>query len=190
MTAFGESQPSLKKPWTTTSPDAQNRRLCGLNVVSTRPNRGFLFDIRGKREIVEDQVDIYLGTDNGGSLLPGFARASIFMLLSDNQTLRKYRTHSMSIVESPHLKALRDVSADVLVAALETPGVLGARLTGAGFGSCAVALVSTAQAETAAVRITAQYQQASGRTGTVYICAPSDGVSAEWIAEAQECNRS
>jgi galactokinase len=69
---------------------------------------------------------------------------------------------------------------DMLVAAaLETPGVLGARLTGAGFGGCAVALVRTAQAETAAERIAAQYQQASGRTGTVYICAPSDGVAVE-----------
>ena len=73
---------------------------------------------------------------------------------------------------------------DTLVAAaLETPGVLGARLTGAGFGGCAVALVRTAQAETAAERIAAQYQQASGRTGSVYICAPSDGVSADWIAK-------
>jgi galactokinase len=79
---------------------------------------------------------------------------------------------------------------DTLVAAaLETPGVLGARLTGAGFGGCAVALVNTAQAETAAVRIAAQYQQASGRAGTVYICAPSDGVSADWVAEAPEGNR-
>ena len=87
---------------------------------------------------------------------------------------------------------------DTLVtAALEIPGVFGARLTGAGFGGCAVALVRTAQAETAAARIAAQYQQASGRTGSVYICAPSDGVSANWVADAYKvdhcsgwvCNR-
>jgi len=42
-------------------------------------NQGFLFDIHGKVEIPEDPADIYLGTDNGGSLLPGFDRASIFM---------------------------------------------------------------------------------------------------------------
>lgn len=42
-------------------------------------NRGFLFDIHGKEEIEEEPADIYLGTDNGGSLLPGFDRAGIFM---------------------------------------------------------------------------------------------------------------
>ena len=42
-------------------------------------NRGFLFDIHGTRLIPSDPADIYLGTDNGGSLLPGFDRASIFM---------------------------------------------------------------------------------------------------------------
>ena len=42
-------------------------------------NRGFLLDIHGKVEIPSDPADIYLGTDNGGSLLPGFDRAGIFM---------------------------------------------------------------------------------------------------------------
>jgi hypothetical protein len=42
-------------------------------------NRGFLFDIHGKVEIPEDPADMYLGTDKGGSLLPGFDRDSIFM---------------------------------------------------------------------------------------------------------------
>ena len=42
-------------------------------------NRGFLFDIHGNREIASDPADIYLGTDSGGSLLPGFDRPSIFM---------------------------------------------------------------------------------------------------------------
>jgi len=42
-------------------------------------NRGFLFDIHGKIEIPEEPADIYLGTDNGKSLLPGFDRRSIFM---------------------------------------------------------------------------------------------------------------
>lgn len=42
-------------------------------------NRGFLFDIHGFVQIESDPIDIHLGTDNGGSLLPGFDRASLFL---------------------------------------------------------------------------------------------------------------
>jgi galactokinase len=69
--------------------------------------------------------------------------------------------------------------------ALETPGVIGARLTGAGFGGCAVALVAAGQAEAAATTIAQGYQQATKRTGHVYICTPSAGAHAYEIAEAR-----
>jgi hypothetical protein len=42
-------------------------------------NRGFLFDIHGKVKDQKDPADMYLGTDNGKSLLPGFDRNSMFM---------------------------------------------------------------------------------------------------------------
>lgn len=65
---------------------------------------------------------------------------------------------------------------DTLVAAaLDTPGMLGTRLTGAGFGGCAVALVETPQAEQAAETIIEQYQRSTGRMGAAYICTPHDG---------------
>ena len=76
---------------------------------------------------------------------------------------------------------------DVLVAtALETPGVLGARLTGAGFGGCAVALVEAAQAEAAAEEIEARYREATGRDGMAYVSTPSAGAHVAWIRPAQE----
>jgi hypothetical protein len=70
-----------------TDPDARpfyeeyhNRIADYVNQIRVQNgNRGFLFDIHGKVEIPEDPADVYLGTDNGGSLLPGFDRASIFM---------------------------------------------------------------------------------------------------------------
>jgi hypothetical protein len=42
-------------------------------------NRGFLFDIHGFVQNESDPIDIHLGTDNSGSLLPGFDRASLFL---------------------------------------------------------------------------------------------------------------
>jgi hypothetical protein len=61
--------------------DEYHNRIAGFvsEIRSQNDNRGFLFDIHGKVEIREDPADIYLGTDNGGSLLPGFDRASIFL---------------------------------------------------------------------------------------------------------------
>ena len=61
--------------------EAYHNRIAGyVNQIRVQnANRGFLFDIHGKVEIPADPADIYLGTDCGGSLLPGFDRASIFM---------------------------------------------------------------------------------------------------------------
>ena len=63
--------------------------------------------------------------------------------------------------------------------ALATPGVLGARLTGAGFGGCAVALVETPVADGAAASIAERYRAATGREGQVYPSTPAEGVSVE-----------
>ena len=48
-------------------------------LLSQNGNRGFLFDIHGTLVIPEDQADVYIGTANGSSLVPGFDRGSIFM---------------------------------------------------------------------------------------------------------------
>jgi galactokinase len=58
---------------------------------------------------------------------------------------------------------------DVLVALLqETPGVFGARLTGAGFGGACVALVEAGQAEAIAPKVLERYNQA-GHTGQILV---------------------
>src|SRR5262245_6398972 len=79
--------------------DANRKELCAFTNPAARPfyveyhnritsfideisrqnaHQGFLFDIHGFRQIQSDPLDIHLGTDNGGSLLPGFDRASLF----------------------------------------------------------------------------------------------------------------
>jgi galactokinase len=59
---------------------------------------------------------------------------------------------------------------------LATPGVHGARLTGAGFGGCALALVDAAAVDDAAVEVVARYRAATGRRGRAFACAAADGV--------------
>jgi galactokinase len=51
----------------------------------------------------------------------------------------------------------------------------GARMTGAGFGGCAVALVRAPAAHDFAQSVAAQYNDATGLTASVYVCEATDG---------------
>lgn len=67
---------------------------------------------------------------------------------------------------------------DVMVAcARKAPGCHGARMTGAGFGGCAVALVSDADAARMATATAAAYHSATGHEPQVYVCSATDGAS-------------
>jgi galactokinase len=59
--------------------------------------------------------------------------------------------------------------------AWKQPGVLGARMTGAGFGGCTVNLVRAAAAENFAHAVAQGYQETLGLKAEVYICQASDG---------------
>ena len=58
------------------------------------------------------------------------------------------------------------------------PGVLGARMTGAGFGGCTVNLVERDAAEAFAEAVRNGYQEALGLRAEVYVCEASDGAMA------------
>ncbi|MCS7261395.1 MAG: galactokinase [Anaerolineae bacterium] len=65
---------------------------------------------------------------------------------------------------------------DVMVAcAMEHPACYGARMTGAGFGGCAVALVQAEGAQEFAAQIAATYQARTQRVPAVYISQAADG---------------
>ncbi len=59
--------------------------------------------------------------------------------------------------------------------AWKQPGVLGARMTGAGFGGCTVNLVREGAAEAFAHSVAKGYEEALGLKAEVYICQASDG---------------
>jgi galactokinase len=59
--------------------------------------------------------------------------------------------------------------------AREMPGCLGARLTGAGFGGCAVALVQPGHVERFIVETSVAYEQATGLQPSLYAVRASNG---------------
>ncbi len=66
------------------------------------------------------------------------------------------------------------------------PACFGARMTGAGFGGCAVALIDAAAAEPFATETAAAYRTETGLTPALYVTYPSAGTEvlapADWVA--------
>jgi galactokinase len=87
-----------------------------------------------------------------------------------------------SLMRASH-RSLRDdfdVSSsalDAMVECAERSGSLGARMTGAGFGGCAVAVVAAPAFDGFVERTLAGYTAATGVTGHAYVCLASDGAS-------------
>ncbi|MGQ9771099.1 MAG: galactokinase [Thermogutta sp.] len=73
-------------------------------------------------------------------------------------------------VSSPALDAMVEIAS-------HHPGCLGARMTGAGFGGCAVALVKAPLAEEFAHNVAEQYRRQTGHEPAVYISRASDGAA-------------
>jgi galactokinase len=57
------------------------------------------------------------------------------------------------------------------------PACLGIRMTGAGFGGCAVALVHSEQAESFTSAVAASYQARTEIEPILYMCAATDGAA-------------
>jgi galactokinase len=65
---------------------------------------------------------------------------------------------------------------DILVdLARRQPGVLGTRMTGAGFGGCTVNLVRADAAEDFRREVARGYEKALGIKSEIYVCRASDG---------------
>ena len=73
-------------------------------------------------------------------------------------------------VSCPELDRLVEMAIDV-------KGVYGARLTGAGFGGCMVALVEKEAVDDLTETIEANYTSLTGLQASIYICRASAGVS-------------
>ncbi|MEG6586086.1 galactokinase [Dendrosporobacter sp. 1207_IL3150] len=63
--------------------------------------------------------------------------------------------------------------------AISSPGCIGARMTGAGFGGCAIALVENGKIDDFITSVGAGYKHSTGRTAEFYIAVISEGVRYE-----------
>lgn len=83
------------------------------------------------------------------------------------------------------LRTLYEVSCrelDLMVEiSMATEGVLGARMTGAGFGGCAIALVKKGNEEKLKQNVLERYPKDTGIQPEVYISAPSQGTHVQWL---------
>ncbi len=61
-------------------------------------------------------------------------------------------------------------------AARKVDGVLGSRMTGAGFGGCTVSLVHSASVEQFKTQVGAEYKEKTGLTADFYVCNIGNGV--------------
>ncbi|RMF38847.1 MAG: galactokinase, partial [Chloroflexi bacterium] len=73
-------------------------------------------------------------------------------------------------VSCPELEALVEI-------AQEQPGVVAARLTGAGWGGCTVNLVWEEAVPAFVPAVVSAYQERTGRVARVHICRAADGVT-------------
>lgn len=86
-----------------------------------------------------------------------------------------------AVIDESHasLRDLYEVSSPELemitTAARAAPGCLGARLTGAGFGGCALALVRASETAGFIEAVETAYRRASGRPGRCFVVGPAAG---------------
>jgi galactokinase len=69
-----------------------------------------------------------------------------------------------------------DIMAEIACA---LPGCHGARMTGAGFGGCAVALVNAADTTSFTRDVEREYERATGLRPAIYVCSAAQGASVE-----------
>jgi galactokinase len=154
---------------------------------AVRHLRGMLPDIRALRDVSIAELD------RCSARLPGRLLARARHVVEECQRVRR----GAELLESADLDAfgklldeahesLRDfyeVSCPELdamaSAARRIDGCFGARLTGAGFGGCTVALVREEAAQAFSATLAREYERTTGRRAVIEVCRASDGATVE-----------
>ena len=101
-------------------------------------------------------------------------QAAEAMQRGDAVTLGQLMDASHASLRDDYEVSSRELNVMVEIAR-EQPGCFGARMTGAGFGGCAVALVKAGNAPGFAKQVTEAYERKTGIKPDVYICQAANG---------------
>lgn len=113
------------------------------------------------------------------------AKHAVYENERTKQALKKLESGDLQafgkLVDQSHLSLQHDyevtgLELDTIVeAAWEQPGVLGARMTGAGFGGCAIAIVKSDEIDQFKTNVNAHYKKVVGYDATFYVATIGDG---------------
>ncbi len=93
---------------------------------------------------------------------------------NDVATFGRLMNHSHDSLRDLYGVSSKELDAVVEIAR-SVPGVYGARMTGAGFGGCAIALVDDAQVAELTQAVEREYPRRTGREPKIYVCTASEG---------------
>ena len=103
-------------------------------------------------------------------------------VLSAVQAMRSQNHVELGVLMDASHDSLRDdyevscVELDTLVEiAWQQGGVYGSRMTGGGFGGCTISLVAADKVDAFCKNVGAAYEEKTGITPSIYVCAPEDG---------------
>ena len=177
--------------WWRTAPYAASSPALSTTCVAPSANRQSVFlkehlpDIAALRDVTPQQLDRFQAD------LPEIVyRRARHVVTENNRVLQVARdlyagrmNHVGELLLEGH-RSLRDdyevsiPELDTLVqAAAEVEGCYGARLTGAGFGGCIIALADEGAVPDVEAHLNEVYDAAYGKQPTVYVTLPDNGVA-------------
>ncbi|MBN1135998.1 MAG: galactokinase [Anaerolineae bacterium] len=145
--------------------------------------RAHLPGIRALRDVSCDEFERY------ASELPDHVRKRCRHVIAENRrviqsvdALAQGDAAAFGRLMDASHRSLRDdyevscAELDAMVqAAWRAPGAIGARMTGGGFGGCAVAVVEQVQAEAFSRQVADEYQRTTGLEPSLYVCTAETG---------------
>jgi galactokinase len=159
----------------------QRRAECEAGALALSKH---LPKVRALRDVAEQDLHAY------GRVLPDVVLRRCRHVVGENArvleaaaALERNDLRAFGMLMQESHRSLRDdfevscAELDLMVVlAGQVEGVYGARMTGGGFGGCAIAMVNSACVTEFERKVKEGYEAATGRRPEIYLCAAADGV--------------